>query len=53
MKIRKHKPKYSDINRIIEINNLKCMKYINNSDINDLKKININLSQVNKPLYFK
>ena len=44
VKIRKHKPKYSDINRIIEINNLKCMKYINNSDINDLKKININFS---------
>ena len=42
--IRKRKPKYSDINRIIEINNLKCMKYINNSEINNLKKININFS---------
>ena len=44
IKIRKRKPKYSDINRIIEINNLKCMKYINNSEINNLKKININFS---------
>ena len=44
VKIRKRKPKYSDINRIIEINNLKCMKYINNSEINNLKKININFS---------
>ena len=42
--LRKRKPKYSDINRIIEINNLKCMKYINNSEINHLKKININFS---------
>ena len=44
IKLRKRKPKYSDINRIIEINNLKCMKYINNSEINNLKKININFS---------
>ena len=44
VKLRKRKPKYSDINRIIEINNLKCMKYINNSEINNLKKININFS---------
>ena len=44
VKIRKRKPKYSDINRIIEINNLKCMKYINNSEINNIKKININFS---------
>ena len=42
--IRKRKPKYSDINRIIEINNLKCMKYINNSEINNLKKIYIDFS---------
>ena len=44
VKIKKHKPKYSDINRIIEINNLKCMRYINNSEINNFKKININFS---------
>ena len=44
VKIRKRKPRYSDINRIIEINNLKCMKYIINSEINNVKKFNINFS---------
>ena len=40
--LRKRRSKYSQINKIIEINNLKCLKYINNSEINNLKKYNNN-----------
>ena len=40
--LRKRRSKYSEINKIIEKNNLKCLKYINNSEINNLKKHNNN-----------
>ena len=40
--LRKRRNRYSDINKIIETNNLKCMKFINNSEINDLNKHNNN-----------
>ena len=42
--LRKRRAKYSEINKIIEINNLKCLKYINNSEINNLKKYNNNFN---------
>ena len=40
--LRKRRSKYYEINKIIENNNLKCLKYINNSEINNLKKQNNN-----------
>ena len=40
--LRKKRTKYSDINKIIEINNLRCLKYINNSELNN----NINLKKL-------
>ena len=42
--LRKRRSKYADINKIIEINNLKCLKHINNSEINNLKKYNNNFN---------
>ena len=44
--LRKRRSKYSDINKIIEINNL---KYINNSEISNLKKYNDNFN-TNEPI---
>ena len=38
--LRKRRTRYSDINKIIETNNLKCMKNINNSEINNIKNNN-------------
>ena len=45
--LRKRRARYSDINKIIETNNLKCMKNINNSEINNIKNNNNN----NKNIY--
>lgn len=35
--LRKRRARYSDINKIIETNNLKCLKNINNSEIKNIK----------------
>ena len=40
--LRKRRARYSDINKIIETNNLKCMKNINNSELNNIKNNNNN-----------
>ncbi len=45
--LRKKRTKYSDINRIIS---LKCIRFINNSEINNLKKVNNNKCNVNETI---